>query len=276
MSLETTTLRSMEEFAVELANLAGAEIIAAFNQPLMIEYKHEAKTLRDPVSEIDRKVEAVIRDRLAQRFPNHGVLGEEMEDEVPATANIVWAVDPIDGTSNFINGFPWFSASIGALHRGVPVVGALWCSASHVLRSGVYHGCSEGVLRFDGEPAVAATNALVRRRLAGDPRGGAPEAPWESRKTGSAAMECAFVALGLLQVVRFERPNIWDVAGGIALARAAGRTVLMGASGGWVPFDRFPLPGSREADAGWRDWRPDLLLGEPEAIEVAKRVYRPT
>jgi myo-inositol-1(or 4)-monophosphatase len=64
----------------------------------------------------------------------------------------VWAIDPIDGTTNFVNGFPLFAASIGMLHRGCPVVGAIWCSTSYALRAGVYHARAGGALRFEGEP----------------------------------------------------------------------------------------------------------------------------
>jgi myo-inositol-1(or 4)-monophosphatase len=69
-------------------------------------------------------------------------------------------------------------------------------------------------------------NPAVRKRLVGDLYGQAGLGPWDGRKTGSAAIECAFVAAGLLQVTRFVAPNIWDVAGGIALARASGASVF--------------------------------------------------
>ena len=64
-------------------------------------------------------------------------------------------------------------------------------------------------------------NAAVLRRLAGVPIvADADEAGWETRKTGSAALECALVAAGLLEVARFAAPNIWDIARGIALVEA--------------------------------------------------------
>ena len=79
--------------------------------------------------------------------------------------------------------------------------------------------------------------SAATQRLA--PRG----VPWDIRKTGSAAIECAFVAAGLLQVARFAQPNIWDIAGGIVLARAAGREVMVREAGGWKPFTSFAQPG---------------------------------
>lgn len=88
-------------------------------------------------------------------------------------------------------------------------MGALWCSTSHALRAGVYHACAGGRLRFEGEPLALEANEAVRRHLAGEPWASAGGAlPWEVRKTGSAAIECAFVAAGLLRVARFARPRI--------------------------------------------------------------------
>jgi hypothetical protein len=91
------------------------------------------------VSEVDRATEILVRARLAERFPQHDIIGEELDERPGRGADFVWAVDPIDGTANFINGFPLFAASIGLLYRGYPLVGAIWCSTSHTLQSGVYH-----------------------------------------------------------------------------------------------------------------------------------------
>ena len=122
----------IEQMAVELATLAGAEIVTTYGGIFTVRYKTGAagglSSLRDPVSEIDRRVETLIRARLAERFPAHDVIGEEMEERPGRDQDCVWAVDPIDGTTNFVNGFPMFAASIGVLHRGVPVAGAVWCS----------------------------------------------------------------------------------------------------------------------------------------------------
>lgn len=267
-ALEPELLAGIETVAVELARLAGAEIETTLGKVQAVEYKGiaaeaEAALLRDPVSEVDRNVETLIRARLAERFPGHDILGEESEERPGRESDFVWAIDPIDGTANFVNGFPLFAASIGVLHRQVPVAGALWCSTSHALRSGVYHSGLGGALRFDGAEIAHAGNPLVRRWLAGEPEATSPEGvPWDVRKTGSAAIECAFVAAGLLRVARFAAPNVWDVAGGLALVRSAGGTVLIFADGGWREFERF------EAAADLRHWRAPLIVGQAEAARL--------
>jgi myo-inositol-1(or 4)-monophosphatase len=270
-------LAEIERTAVELARLAGAEIVNALGGVLAIKYKSDiaakadAASYRDPVSEVDHRCEVLIRARIAERFPDHDIIGEEINDRAADRpyGDYIWAVDPIDGTANFINGFPMFAASIGVIHHGMPVVGALWCSTTHALRAGVYHGRVGGSLQLDEQPIDRKVNPAVQRRLAGDPKGGKDLGfMWETRKTGSAAVECAFVAAGLLRVARFETPNLWDVAGGVALVKAAELAVESHADGRWQALDRFePVGGDI------RRWRRPMVLGEPEAVAQLGRAF---
>lgn len=254
-------LAEIERVAVELANLAGAEITNALGGILAVKYKgaSEAEQMwQDPMSEVDHRIEQLIRARLAERFPEHDIIGEESEVRPGRNHDLVWAVDPIDGTTNFINGFPLCACAIGVLHRGIPVAGAIWCGASHALRPGVYHAGAGGTLRFDNDEVVARPNPAVRRRLAGVPAPLPGRGAWETRKTGSAAIECAFVAAGIMQAARFERPNLWDVAGGVALVKASGGTVFTTAGEGWLEFEKFETP-----DGDLRRWRRPLIVGQP-------------
>lgn len=252
-------LAEIERVAVELANLAGAEITNALGGILAVKYKGPAEAeqmWQDPVSEVDHRIEELIRARLAERFPEHDIIGEESEIRAGRDHDFVWAVDPIDGTANFVNGFPLCSCAIGVLHRGSPMVGALWCGASHALRPGVYHACVGGTLRFNNDEVVPRANPAVRRRLAGVPTPIPGRGGWETRKTGSAAIECAFVAAGILEAARFEYPNLWDVAGGVALVKASGGSVLTKVGGEWQELDRFE---TEEGDL--RRWRQPLIVG---------------
>jgi myo-inositol-1(or 4)-monophosphatase len=265
--LDKRTLIELENVAVELARLAAAEIEIALGRELAIRYKgaedrEGVSRYRDPASEADERIERLIRVRLAERFPGHGVVGEEMATLAGEPDAPVWVIDPIDGTANFVNGLPLFSASIGVLHGGVPVVGALWCSTSHALRPGVYHARRGGRLRFDEQPIELVRSADLRRWLAGEPEATASAAlDWEVRKLGSASIECAFTAAGLLRVARFGQPHMWDVAGGIVLVEAVGGTVREQAAGGWRPLE----PVANDAIATWR--RP-LILGEAQAVDA--------
>lgn len=261
-------LQEIERVAVELANLAGAEITSALGGILAVRYKGAAEAeqmWRDPVSEVDHRVEQLIRSRLADRFPDHGVIGEEIDEADAREHEVLWVIDPIDGTANFVNGFPLFSGSIGVLHRGRPVVGALWCSTSHALRPGVYHASQGSHLRFDADEVAPRANPEVRRRLAGVPQAAPGRGAWETRKTGSAAIECAFVAADLLEAARFDTPNLWDVAGGVMLVMASGGSALTRTGGEWQPLERFEAPVQKGGTSVLRRWRQPLLIGRVSA-----------
>ena len=264
-------LVEIEREAVELATLAGARIMTALGRTLTVRYKHAEgdESLRDPVSEVDHDVEAMIREVVAEKFPGQDVVGEEMEERPGRDHDVVWAVDPIDGTTNFVNGFPLFAASIGVLYRGEPVVGAVWCSTSHALRTGVYHARKGGDLGFESEAFEPVLNPAVRRRLVGLGRGMDAEGlPGDVRRTGSAAVECAFVAAGLMAATRLETPNVWDVAGGFPLLRAAGAAIRVNSGEGWRDFERFESGRAAGGEADLRHWRGRVIAGAPEVVEA--------
>src|SRR5579884_780308 len=265
------SLEKIEDVAVELATLAGAEISRTFGGILTVRYKSKGEggeiSLRDPVSEVDGRIEGLIRTRIRERFPDHDIIGEEMQDALGRAHEYLWAVDPIDGTTNFVNGFPVFAVSIGVLRRGCPVVGALWCSISHALRAGIYHAREGGRLHFDNDEVTPRLNPQVQRRLAGVPVATeSEEAEWETRKTGSAAIECALVAAGLMQVARFASPNIWDVAGGLALVRAAGGEIRHRVGERWLSMREFTPMRGLDGVEDLRHWHGALIVGTPEAV----------
>jgi myo-inositol-1(or 4)-monophosphatase len=102
------------------AELAGAAIRPLFRSPLLVEAKGDAS----PVTEADRAAERALRAFLAERFPGHGIMGEEYGTE-RGEAEWLWVLDPIDGTRAFLTGRPLFGTLIGLLHRGVPVLGLI-------------------------------------------------------------------------------------------------------------------------------------------------------
>lgn len=262
--VEPDELERIETVALELANLAGAEISSALGGMLAVRYKGDRqaeRTWKDPVTEVDRRIEKLIREQLADRFPDHDIIGEEFDERPGRDHDMTWAIDPIDGTANFVNGFPLFAAAIGVLYRGQPIVGAVWCSTSHALRAGVYHARAGGSLRFDRDVVTPRLNESVRRRLAGIPKETPGQGVWHTRKTGSAAIECAFVAAGLLEAARFDSPNIWDVAGGLALIRASGGNVLCRNDKGWTAMERFEASEAGDGSEDLRYWKRALLVG---------------
>jgi len=112
--------QDLVEFACRLADASGAILRRRFRQPFSIEIKPDAS----PVTAIDREVESTLRDLIASKFPDHGVIGEEFGAE-RADAERVWVLDPIDGTKSFITGRPLFGTLIALCHAGRPIVGII-------------------------------------------------------------------------------------------------------------------------------------------------------
>lgn len=258
-------LARIEEVAFELAHEAGLEIVRALNVAVEVRYKTAGtggEPPRDPVSEVDTRVEEHALRTLRERFPDHALLGEESGWHGAPDAPFVWAVDPIDGTSNFVHGFPLFAASIGVLHRGVPIAGAVWCSTSHDLRPGVFHAHEGGELRFENRPLRLRPRLRdVAGSLIGDPGKLESRRPLERRSTGSAAVECAFVAARLLGSAVFRGPHAWDVAGGLALVRAARLPVHVRDGGPWREFRGFVEDGEADPSAALRAWKRQTAIG---------------
>ena len=103
---------------MELARDAGALTLGYFGGLV----DHEAKRDGTPVTAADREAELLLRERIAHRFPDHGVLGEEGGETRPG-ARVRWILDPIDGTRSFMHGVPLYGVLIGVEVGGEPVVG---------------------------------------------------------------------------------------------------------------------------------------------------------
>ena len=108
------------DLAHSLADASGAVLRRYFRA----EIDEEDKDDGSPVTRADREAETVMRDLLAARAPSHGVIGEEL-GRAREDAELVWVLDPIDGTRAFLTGKPLFTTLIGLLFRGRPVLGLI-------------------------------------------------------------------------------------------------------------------------------------------------------
>ena len=125
-AVDDTTLKAAEELAVRAVKEAGAFISERFGGPMEVMQKAEREGV-DIVTDVDKASQQLIVGLIEEQFPEHQILGEEdPPDEEPPAKDFVWAIDPIDGTKNFVNGSPVHAVSVGLLHRGVPVAGAIW------------------------------------------------------------------------------------------------------------------------------------------------------
>lgn len=123
-------LKELRTAAEEFAKAGGDTTLNYYRQSFDIEYKDDDS----PVTNADREAESVIRDMIRERYPDHGIIGEEYGEE-NSGSDIVWILDPIDGTKSFIHGVPFFTTLIGILVNGKPEVGVIYAPALNELVS---------------------------------------------------------------------------------------------------------------------------------------------
>ncbi len=148
--------------AARLSELAAfAQALASEVRPLSLQwFRHalevETKLDASPVTIADRGVEAALRQRIAARYPEHGILGEEMGND-HTEAEYVWAIDPIDGTRSFITGFPLWGTLLAVLHQGVPVLGVIDVPAMDER----WVGCAGSITRLNGRDCRTSRCAQI-------------------------------------------------------------------------------------------------------------------
>ncbi len=277
-ALSEADLDQFAEAARALAQRGGEILSDRFHAAIEISFKGQREN--DPVTEVDHAVEDLIREEVHRQFPTHGVLGEERENGGPADAEVVWVIDPLDGTSNFINGIGIFACSIGILHRGRPIAGALWLPSNRFLVPGVYHARTDRGLMFNGQPVDTGDVTLPPgSRLTTVPAGtGGVTGPAGrrfgiARTFGSTATELALAAEGSVQMALFDGSRIWDVAGGVALCQAAGRAVYTKANRSDEPWRKFTRFGDRLEGpvtmAQLRRWQDPLVAGDASVLPAS-------
>ena len=225
--------------ASEIAREAGARLREFFTAGVETEYKGDV----DIVTVADRTVEKLIRGRLAEAFPEHGVYGEEgPRDRMEGAFR--WYVDPLDGTTNFAHGFPQFCVSLGLEQRpadlqsgqdGTLVAGVIY----DPMRDELFTAERGHGAWLNGKPmhvsrtpdlaeSLVATGFPSRKRHASPNIHFYHEFTLRShgvRRAGSAALDLAYVAAGRLEAFWEFNLNPWDTASGILLVEEAGGRV---------------------------------------------------
>ncbi len=235
--LNEVLVTEIEAGATEMARRAGEILQAHFGRPLEVEYKDKEK--QDPVTSVDKESHTYLCEAISRQFPEHGILSEESspdEMEAPA-ADFLWVLDPLDGTTNFLNGLPIYAVSIGVLHRGALLAAALFIPWPGEKGGCVLHARRGNGTWLDGERlSIPQTEGPQANRLTGLPasfgaqfrlRKGLRHRVGEVRMTGSIVYELAMTTRGICQYVVFGGPRIWDVAAGALIVMEAGGTVLV-------------------------------------------------
>src|SRR4030081_111762 len=225
-------MHPMLNIAVKAARRAGSIISRASENLEVLTIKH--KSLNDLVSEVDRAAEDAIIDVIRGAYPDHAILAEE--SGASGESDYVWIIDPLDGTTNFLHGFPQYCVSIALQHKGQVTQGVVYDPVHNdlftatrgrgaflndhrmrVSRRQHLKDCLIGTgFPFRDGSDLEAYMSMMRAMMA---------ASAGLRRPGAAALDLAYVAAGYYDGFWEIGLNPWDVAAGSLLITEAGGLV---------------------------------------------------
>jgi myo-inositol-1(or 4)-monophosphatase len=226
------TLTIALDIASEAA-LAGGAILQAYAGRVEIQEKGR---MGDLVTEADRAAEAAILKVIQRHFPDHKILAEESGRSGLADSPFLWAIDPLDGTTNYAHQYPFYACSIGLLVNGVPSLGVIY----DPVRQELFRAIKGQGATLNRQPMQVSTTAELRQSLlvtgfAYD-RHTTPDNNYAEfchfshltqgvRRGGAASLDLAYVACGRLDGFWERGLSPWDMAAGAMLVEAAGGKV---------------------------------------------------
>ncbi len=231
--METDFWMEVDKQAKQWIKEAGRLLKDSFSDQVKVRFKSNPADL---VTEMDNRIEQFFYDNIKKTYPEHQVLGEEGEgDDVKSLKGTVWMIDPIDGTMNFVHQKRHFAISVAVYHEGEGIIGLIY----DVVSDDLYHAVKGNGAYLNGDrlPALEKVevdrsvigmnpnwvagnrviDASILRKIVKDVRG--------VRSYGSAAIELAYVAAGILDGYMTMRLSPWDFAAGMVLIEETGGTV---------------------------------------------------
>lgn len=225
-----TNWHEIDTYAKKWIKEAGAKIRASFKETLNIQTKSNPNDL---VTNMDKETERFFIEKIKAIYPEHTVLGEEGEQETPAEfAGVVWIIDPIDGTMNFVHQQRNFAISIGIYEQGIGQIGLIY----DVVHDELYHAQKGKGAYLNEVPLAVLPEVEVNEAIIGI------NASWiiensridshilaalvrdvrATRSLGSAALEIAYVVSGRMDAYISLRLSPWDFAAGKVLLEEIG------------------------------------------------------
>jgi myo-inositol-1(or 4)-monophosphatase len=268
---------SLRDLALATAREAGDLVLQLRDDGVEVAGTKSSDT--DIVTRADQAAEALVKQRLLGARPDDGLVGEE-GDDLPGTSGVVWIVDPIDGTVNYLYGLPHFAVSIAAEVEGEVVAGVVVApelALEYVATLGGGATCNGRPVH--PRPVVPLAERLVATGFNYEQPARARQATYmarllprvrDLRRLGSCALDLCGVASGTLDAYVEEGAHIWDhAAAGLVVLEAGGILEVARSPGGkrlliCAPRDGFAEFRSAVVDAGY-------LGGEgPETGPVVK------
>ncbi|WP_102027488.1 inositol monophosphatase family protein [Salirhabdus sp. Marseille-P4669] len=228
--MKSINIHSMYEQVKDWILEVGKEIRESVHKPHTINLK---KDYKDLVTEVDEETEKYFIQKIKSAYPDHKVLGEEgFGDTLTSLDGWVWIIDPIDGTMNFVHQKRNFAISIGIYKDGVGMIGFIY----NVMEDVLYYAIKgEGAFKNDEKLPMHTETTLEDSILGINSFWGIPNRRVEeegiqnlirrvrgTRSYGSAALEFAFVAEGIIDGYFTMRLSPWDIAAGVIIVNEVG------------------------------------------------------
>ena len=238
-------MEPMVVMAARAAQLVGQELLKAHQNRHKLDLQVEEKGIDGPVTRVDRYLEQLTIDTLRKSYKNHSFVGEEfgLQEGKGNDADWCWVIDPLDGTLNFINGVPHFCISLAVKHKGVVQHGVIYDPVRDELFSasrGRGAMMNQRRIRVNIKDSLDNTFLSVGHAYRVMRNGeivsyaknhfetllNVTEAGAQYRRTGSAALDLAYVAAGRFDGYFELGLKPWDIAAGELLVKEAGGTVV--------------------------------------------------
>jgi myo-inositol-1(or 4)-monophosphatase len=204
------------------------------------------KSRANLVTEADFAAQDAIHSLLKEQFPDHGFLGEEGLSESLEISDYRWIIDPLDGTSNYVHGFPYYAVSIGLEYQKELIVGVVFdptrdelftaikgegaCLNGSSIKPSLYERLDQAMVIGSIPPGVQANDETLNRFLRVIPHAQTVQ------RTGSAALNLCYIASGRIDAYWSSSLKPWDMAAGVLILKeAGGKTTRMNGQ----PFDLY-------------------------------------
>ena len=275
-----------KNFCILVAEEAGKFVMNYFDKDFEVFSKDTKNNL---VTEVDKGCQELIKNKISNRFPDHSIIGEEDGDSsISNISEFTWVVDPIDGTTNFANGLPNFSISIGLLKNSEPIAGSIWIPWPNENRCLIFSTAKGEGSWIDnrkidinnpqfslGEGAISSYSSFspifgnksrkikpMNIRLRGD-----------KRVIGSVAYEMAMLTKGVISFALLGPAFIWDFGAGLLLIKEAGGVVLE-LDNNYEPKSEFTsflntnYQKDEETFEKLKNWTGKFIAGNPDIMKL--------
>jgi len=175
----------------------------------------------DFVSNADTKAEKIIINELMKAKKNYSILSEEYGSKINSDSENVWIIDPIDGTTNFLHGVPHFAISIALKSNNEIISGLIY----DPIKDEMFYAEKDNGAFFNNQRIKVSKKKDIEACLFGTGGKEKIEVDLITRKSGSAALDMAYVAAGRYDGYFQNNLNLWDIAAGVIIVKEAGGTI---------------------------------------------------